>query len=947
MSASDSKAERPWRRSVGGSPMAEPPAAASFEVAASERDSLLATKLYVPRTQSGFVHRSRLLAQLDAGSVRPLSLICAPAGFGKTALLADWIQARQRSVAWLSLDAGDNDPARFWRYVAAALDRIRPGLADGVAPQLGPPAPPSFDGVATALINELTIRPGEHDVLLILDDYHVVEAQPVHESLMFLLDHLPSDVHVLLASRADPPLPLARLRARGQLAELRAADLRFSTDEAAALLHEATGRHLSEAAVVALTTRTEGWAAGLQLAALSLEGTADVAQFVATFSGSHRYVLDYLTEEVLALQTEHVRGFLLETSVLSRLSGELCDAVTGRTDGQAMLEGLERANLFLIPLDEVRGWWRYHQLFADLLRARLQRQDPERAVQLHRNAAAWHDQHGLADEAVRHALDAGDQAWAARLMERHIDALHMRSEGDTLQRWRSALPADLVASRPRLLLADGRMALLTGRIDTVEASADAAERAWASAPAAADEAYNPSVGRGASSFANVPAAIALERAYLSEFRGDAESSIVFASRVLAELHEGEWMLESLAQERMAVADWLRGKLPEAEEAIASRIARFLAAGESTLVAWSGYYLGLIQRAQGHLDAELRTYQQVLEVTSTPGRPPLPASGAAFVGLAELTYQRGDLEAAARYLREGMTPCRQLTYTQPLATGLATLAWIRQAEGDAGGALETMREAAEVAPSAGVAALLNPVPAHRARLLLAQGDLAAVLGWIEERGIGADDELSYAREPEYLVLARVLLTSNATDRARVLLDRLHAAATAQGRLGSVVEIQVLRSLALAADGDDIGAVTVLADALGLARGPGYVRVFADEGHPISALIGRLVAAQRSDETIASGIPLDYVARILNAIGERGLPRPETHGVAASSLIEPLTARELEVLGLLAAGRSNRDIAADLVVTLDTVKKHVSHILGKLGAVNRTEAVARARGLGLIT
>jgi LuxR family maltose regulon positive regulatory protein len=476
---------------------------------------------------------------------------------------------------------------------------------------------------------------------------------------------------------------------------------------------------------------------------------------------------------------------------------------------------------------------------------------------------------------------------------------------------------------------------------------DAAERAWAAALGAADEEYTPSVGRGASGFANIPAAIALERAYLSEFRGDAESSIAFASRVLAELHDGEWMLESLAQERLAVADWLRGKLPEAEDAIASRVSRFLAAGESTLVAWECYYLGLIQRAQGHLDAARRTYQQVLEITSPPGRPPVPASGAAFVGLAELAYQRGELDAAARHLREGMIPCRQLTYTQPLATGLATLAWIRQAEGDRTGSLDTMRQAERVAPSAEVTGLLNPVPVLRARLLLAHGDLAAAIGWIEERGIGTDDQPSYAREPEYLVLARVLLARNAADRALVLLQRLHAAAVAQSRVGSIIEIQVLRSLALAADGDDAGAVAALADAVSLASGPGYVRVFADEGPPMRALLGRLVAAQRTDETIARGVALDYVAQLLKAAGEYGLSHPETGVAPAPGLVEPLTARELEVLGLLAAGRSNRDIAADLVVTLDTVKKHVSRILTKLGAVNRTEAVARGRGLGLIT
>ena len=388
----------------GRSPTADPSVAAPPGAAVSGQDALLATKLHVPRPQPGFVPRPRLVEALGEGLARGRMLVCAPAGFGKTALLADWARGDGHPVAWLGLDGGDSDPARFWRHAVAALDRARPGLAGRV----GPPPPGSLAGLVTALINELAADPGPDEVLLVLDDYHLVGSGPVHESVAFLLENLPPGLRVVVSGRADPPLPLARLRARGQLAELRAADLRFTGEEAAALLGEAAGPGLPAAAAETLTARTEGWAAGLQLAALSLRGHADPAGFVAAFSGSHRFVLDYLADEVLDGQPSEVRAFLLETSVLERLSGELCDAVTGRAGSQAMLAGIERAGLFLVPLDEVRGWWRYHHLFADLLRARLQAEQPGRVQALHRAAAAWCEEHDLADDAVRHALAAGD-----------------------------------------------------------------------------------------------------------------------------------------------------------------------------------------------------------------------------------------------------------------------------------------------------------------------------------------------------------------------------------------------------------------------------------------------------------------------------------------------------------------------------------------------------------
>jgi LuxR family maltose regulon positive regulatory protein len=625
----------------------EPAASTASEAAAPERDVLLATKLNMPRPGPGLVPRPRLAQRLDDGLRRGLILVCAPAGYGKTVLLADWARNGEHPAAWLSLDTGDNDPARFWRHAVAALDRARPGIAGRVGPLLGPPAPASFEALVTALVNELAAGgDGDEVVLLVLDDYHVIGAGPVHESLGFLLAHRPPGLVLVLASRADPPLALARRRVRGQLAELRAAELRFTAGEAAALLEQVAGaplQALPDADVAALAARTEGWAAGLQLAALSLRGRPDVAGFVAAFTGSHRYVLDFLAEEVLERQSREVRTFLLETSVLERLSGPLCDAVTGRAGSQALLERVERAGLFMVPLDEVRGWWRYHHLFADLLRARLRQEQAGRAAQLHSNAAAWYEQRGLADDAIRHVVAAGELTWAARLIEQHFDAIFfLHGEAATIHRWLSALPGDMVRSRPRLLLGQALMAALSGRLEAVEPLLDAAERGPA---ATAGEPFEPTAGRARSLLVNVPALIALLRSLLAQLRGDPGATVAFASRALAESHEDESRLHADVQEFLAVAAWLRGRLTEAERAFESSIAGWRAGGQPTFTAYAGYQLSQIQRAQARLGAAARTCQQTLEITAPPGCPPLPAAGPALVGLAEIAYQRNELDTA--------------------------------------------------------------------------------------------------------------------------------------------------------------------------------------------------------------------------------------------------------------------------------------------------------------
>jgi ATP/maltotriose-dependent transcriptional regulator MalT len=906
------------------------------------RDVLVATKFQAP--PAGFVPRPALLERLAQGMGRGLTVVCTPAGFGKTTLLGDWARRSRRPVAWLSLDGGDNDPARFWRYVAAALGRVRPGLEEQVGGLLGGPQRPPLEAVVAAVINGLAVVPGAGAVMLVLDDYHLIEAPAVHGSVALLLERLPAGLRVVLACRADPPLPLARLRARGRLAELRAGDLRFTVDETAAFLREATGLDLAAASVVALWERTEGWAAGVQLAALSLQGHADPAGFIATFAGSHRFVLDYLTEEVLARQPEQVAGFLLETSVLERLCGSLCDAVCGRTGSQALLEALERANLFVVPLDEVRGWWRYHHLFADLLRARLAHERPERVAGLHRAAAGWHERHGLADDAVRHALAADEPAWAARLVEQHVEALLRRSEGATLGRWLAALPTESIRARARLCLAQAIAAVVGGRLEAVEPLLADAERAFATTGA---EPHEPSVGRALSVLANVPASIAFLRADLARLRGDAARAVACDRQALAHLGDGDWLLGSNVRWNLAGADWLRGRLGEAEHALADVVAERRAAGEGYLAMRVGYDLGQVQRAQGHLGAALASFREGLERAGEAGLG-LPHVGMAHVGLAEVLYERDELAAAHEHATKAVALCRQLAFTQPLATGLAMLARIRRAQGEPVSALEAMGEAGRVELSPQVVALFNPVPVWRARLLLAAGEAAEASGWVERRGLAPDDQPSYPREGEYLLLARVLLAGGQPERALGLLERLHDLAATQARTGSVIEVRALQALALDAVSDQAGALAALAQALALAGPERYVRVFVDEGVPMALLLGRLVAAQRTSQAALPGaVPPPYLDRLARAFQPHAAtPTTSRQAAGVAGQVDPLSDRELQVLRLLAAGRSNQQIADELVVVLDTVKKHVGHILDKLGAANRTQAVARARALGLL-
>jgi LuxR family transcriptional regulator, maltose regulon positive regulatory protein len=919
--------------------MAEPPTAPLDLAAPGARDELLATKVNLPRTRPDRLARSRLVQRLDEGMGQPLVLVCTPAGFGKTTLLADWAADATLPVGWLSLDPDDNEPMRFWRYVVAALDRVVGGLGEQIVPLLGPGSGTSTHGVVTALINRLQTQPDE--LALVLDDYHLIDEPAIHDSLGFLLSHLPPRLHLAIASRSDPPLPVARLRASGQLAELRAADLRFTPQEAAAFLREVWKLDLPPEAVAALEARTEGWAVGLQLAALSLQGRPDTEEFLDAFTGTHRYVLDYLSEEVLGRLPDQVRRFLLQTSILERLSGPLCDAVTGDSDGQGMLEELERANLFLVPLDEQRRWWRLHHLFADLLRARMLQTKPELVPELHRRAAGWCEQHGLIDEAIRHALAAGDTPWATRLVEEHLGETLRRGESVALTRWLALLPDDTVRSRPGLCLAKAMTELNLDHLEEAERLLAHTERAFDHHEREPPELQIPTSG---GMVAQVPAAIALLRAELAYDRADPDAVAAFARAALAHMAEDEHGPRLFARSLLVGADWMTGRVVDTEPAFAELLAEGRAAPAAYPVLRTCFMLGLVQQAQGKLDAALRTYQEGLRLATQGDWFSVYHAGEAHVGIAQVLYQRNQLDEAHQHATQGVEFCRQVLELTELDIALVALAWVRQAMGDPDAALEAMNEACRIYSRANVVALAYPAWSERARLQLALGRVVEAARWTREQGLTEHDEVSYLREGDHLVLARVLLAQSQPDRALGLLERLDALAASQGRTGSLIQIRALRALALQAADEHQGALTLLAETLELAAPEGHVRVFVDEGPPMAALLRSLLGTRRRARA-AAGAGTEHLHRVIQAF-QPATAQPDSTARAVRGLIEPLTDRELEVLRLLAAGRRNRDIAAELVVTLETVKKHTSHIFDKLGAANRTEAVAHARRLGLI-
>jgi LuxR family maltose regulon positive regulatory protein len=918
--------------------------AASPEAAGHPGDSLgpaplLETKLYVPRSRRGLVPRQRLSERLDRGAASKLTLVSAPAGFGKTTLLTEWLAAGpaapadERLVAWLSLDRADNDPASFWTYVIAALRTAAPGVGESALAFLRAPQPPPIETVLTALLNDLGSITSE--IVLVLDDYHVVDAGDVQEGMAFLLDHLPPWLHVVIASRADPALPLARWRARGELVETRAAELRFTPDEAAVYLNETMGLQLTARDVAALEGRTEGWIAALQLAALSMQGRDDVAGFIAGFAGDDRYVVDYLVEEVLQRQSDRVQAFLLQTSILDRLNGPLCDAVTGQDGGRAMLEALDRGNLFLVPLDDRRRWYRYHHLFADVLQARLLDERSGQLPDLHRRASVWFERSGEQSVAISHALAAEDFGRAADLIERAIPAMRITRQEAAVHSWLKALPDEVVRVRPMLSFAVAGALLTGGEPEEVEVRLQDAERWLPEAATGKGSPVRPTemVVADEEEYRRLPGAIELYRAALAMVRGDVPGTVRHARRTLDRALAEDHGVRAGAAGFLGLAFWRSGDLETAHSAWAECAAGLRRSGQIADTFGCAIAMADIRLAQGRLGAAMRTYEQALQRASEQDGPVLRGTADMYVGMSEVHLEYDDLQAATQWLLRSQELGEHVGLPQNRYRWRVAMARIRQAEGDLASALDLLNEAERLYVS-DFFPNLRPVPALKARVWIAQGSLGEALGWVREQGLSADDDLSYLREFEHITLARLLLARRAedsVDQAARLLERLLLAAEEGERTGRVIEILVLLALTRQRLGDIPAALACLERAVTLAEPECYIRIFVDAGPPVPSLL-KTVAKQ--------GTAPDYVRRLLGA----GTAIKD-NSPAKQALIEPLSERELDVLRLLGTELDGPAIARELMVSLNTMLTHTKNIYATLGVTSRRAAVRRAAELGL--
>jgi LuxR family maltose regulon positive regulatory protein len=894
---------------------------------------LLQTKLFPPRTTRSLVDRDRLRQRIDTRDLPEVLVVSAPAGFGKSTLLAQsllgGVSRAGPAVAWLSLDSGDSDPPTFWAYVLAALRTAAPDVGGSAQVLLDSPGGAPVTTVVTSLLNDFA--ESEKEVVLVLDDYHALHAPDIHEAMAFLVEHLPPQLHLVIATRSDPPLPLARLRARGQLAEVRAADLRFTGQETAAYF-DRMGLQLSAREVATLEGRTEGWVAALQLAALSLQGRDDAAGFIDGFAGDDRHVVDYLVEEVVHRQPEEVRDFLLRTSLLTRLSGPLTDAVTGRTDGREMLARLDRDNLFLVPLDDQRRWYRYHHLFADMLHARLLDERPGEAPDLHRRASQWLERDGDTTGAIEHALAAGDADRAADLVELQIREMGKNRREVQLRRWMEALPEEVFANRPVLAIGHVGALMSTGETRGVEARLQIAER-WDHAIKARGAGHPAPPGllvADPTELGKLPGLIAVYRAGLALMVGDVEATMTYGHEAVGVLDAADHLGHGAATALMGIASWRGGDLATAEAAYIETMRRLELEGYVADVLGCAITLADLQTTQGRLRDAERTYRDALDLAARQGDGPLRGTPDMHVGLSALSSERGDLSAAEEHLRTAHELGDHLGMPRYPHRWRIAEARVREARGDLDGAVTLLDEAEQVYDG-DFSPDVQPVAAMRARVWLRQQRTDLALGWSADRRLSVTDDLDYLREYEHVTLARVLLARGDV-AVGGFLDRLLAAAEAGGRVGSVLEILVVRALAAQQAGDTERAESDTVRALELAEPEGYRRIFTDEGPVLATLLRR---------SAARGVAASYVSRMLGSEDS-----PPGGARATGGLVDPLSERELDVLRLLASELSGPEIARHLVVSLNTVRTHTKNVYAKLGVGSRRAAVRRADELGLL-
>ena len=918
-------------------------------------EQLLSTKLYVPHTRPEIVHRTRLLEQLNDGLYRKLTLISAPAGFGKTTLISEWVESlssadqkgRQAdyNIGWLSIDKGDNDRVQFLAYIIASLnqiDRLGSSFVRATTSMLRSQQPPPNETILNSLINE--IEAISVKLLLVLDDYHLIETQSIHDALAYLIEHQSPHLHLVIISREDPPLALTRLRASDQLTDLRATDLRFTSSEASQFLNNVMGLDLSLEEIHKLETRTEGWVTGLQLAAISMRGSEDTSSFINSFTGSHHLILDYLIEEVLDHQSTSVQTFLLSTAVLNRLTASLCNAVSGQEESQEILEKLERSNLFIIPLDNERNWYRYHHLFQELLRQRLDHIHPAKGIELHRRAAVWWDENGFIDQAIEHALLSEDPQWAASMLENHIDELWHSGKGIVVWRWIRRLPINVVNSKPMLCIMRGYFLHGSGELEAAERSLQLAEDIIDREINKSMKEIEKTSSKTFADFTTLKGKLAVIRAFSHSFWGNVQETIKNVYEAYDHLPEKELDWRSLAA---IILGEVHAFIPDSAAAIKAQTE----AVEACKISGNLYFamiengrLAITLKEQGRLHEALKISQEQPRVAEELGLSESALVGYLYLTLGEILAETGNITEAMANVKTGLMLDERSNYL-PVWRCWGFFSYIRVLMSCSG-----YSEIEEIIQKLRSIVMESRVPGWIAwqtevwqtRVWLAQGRFDLATMWLEGRGLEIDcdsDDYGLFCLQEGIVITRVLIAQGRFDEAGKLLHRLQEFAQKNGLVAREIEILALSALAIHAEGNLTEALSMLKRALALAEPGGFVSIFVDEGPPMARLLY---------EALSSEIAPDYVHRLLASFP---VAEPEKTDLPISQspdsiLVESLSDREIEVLQLIAEGLTNPEVGSRLYLSLHTVKVHTRNIYGKLGAHNRTEAVTKARALGVL-